>query len=95
MIAANAMPLLGRLRMPVERQVRVASDMGKSADGRQSVTLRGELSGFEGMRYSTQWQMNDGGGWINIAGATDSVFTFQASGESVNYSYRLAVFVQE
>lgn len=86
-------PLAGPPMVAIDRQVNVRSSLGACVNENETVTLMGELIGFDGCNVSMQWQVFDGANWLNIDGANDAEYSFAATNESVNSSYRLAVAI--
>lgn len=76
-----------------QRSVKITSNLGASVNENDTVTLRGELIGFDGCEVTLQWQFNDGTGWTNVEGANDITCSFLANAESINNDWRLAVSV--
>lgn len=74
-----------------QRRVIVYSDMGSVIYEGQYVTLYGEISGFERLDVSFQWQFDDGMGWKDVIGANRLTHTYLASQQTINYSWRLCV----
>ena len=69
-----------------------------SLDGQESVkagsaiTLHAELSGFEGLSYTAQWQYSqDGVNWEDEAGANGLDYTFTLNSENDNFSWRIVI----
>ena len=65
---------------------------------RKTVVTEGEpiyltsiLEGFENCTVTFQWQYDRGNGWEDIAGATRESYVFNASAETLAYSWRLRV----
>lgn len=76
-----------------ERSVNIYSSMGDTVRKGEVITLTGELVGFEDKDINLQWQYDDGMCWTDVPGANDLTHSFTATVESINYSWRLAVTV--
>ena len=62
----------------------------------ETVTLSSLLEGFENctsVRF--QWECSRGGAFEPVPGATDSSYSFEASSESLSWSWRLLVSFEE
>lgn len=55
------------------------------------ITLTGEVIGFENRAFDLQWQIDDGGIWKDVPGATEPTCCFRASQSTINLSWRLYV----
>lgn len=89
----GAVPLAGPAMVAIDRQVNVRTNLGACVNENETVTLTGELVGFEGCDVQVQWQVLNGTEWENIEGATGMEYSFAATSDSVNSSYRLAVAI--
>ena len=80
-----------------QRYVRIYTSQGDVVTDGEIINLTSELIGFEGLDVSYQWQCdkNDGAGWFDIEGATRDRFTFIANKETIQYSWRLIVNINE
>lgn len=78
-----------------ERSVNIYSDMGDIVREGDVITLTGELIGFHNEGVALQWQYDDGFFWVDVAGANSLTHSFIATAETVNYSWRLSVVVDE
>lgn len=81
--------------MLAKRSVNIFSDLNAQTREGDLITIRGELIGFDGKDVSLQWQMDDGFIWIDVPGANDLTYSFVATPESVNISWRLSITVNE
>ena len=61
------------------------------------IYLTSVLEGFDGLDISFQWEVDrdDGNGWVPVEGANRSKHMFVASKETIKYSWRLVVSVNE
>lgn len=59
------------------------------------VTLTGEVIGVEGKVVGFQWQVDDGGTWTNVPGATAPAYSFRATQHNINLSWRLSITVHD
>lgn len=59
----------------------------------QIVHLTSQLIGFDGYELSYQWECdkNDGNGFQPVLGATSNHYEFEATKETLSWSWRLAV----
>ena len=82
---------------PVERQVLIHSSQRKVVEEGELIYLTSELIGFDGVTVSYQWQVDrgDGLGWVDIPGATSSIYRYVADKETVKYFWRLFVTIDE
>jgi len=80
-----------------ERRVRVFSTQKDVVSEGDFIYLTSSLEGFEGVDVTFQWQVDrkDGKGWVDVEGATRSKHSFVANKETVRYSWRLVVNVDE
>lgn len=80
-----------------ERRVRIFSSQGKTVREGEQIFLTSELEGFDGLDVTYQWQVDrgDGAGWTNVEGATRPNHVFVASRETIRYTWRLIVNVDE
>lgn len=74
-----------------ERCVNIYSDMGDIVREGDIITLTGELVGFGASIFTLQWQYDDGMYWRDVEGANGLTHSFIATGETINYSWRLSV----
>jgi hypothetical protein len=81
----------------VERKVLITSSRKDTVIRDQFITLYSQLIGFEGLEPHYQWQVDrgDGNGWVDVEGATRDRHMFVASKETIKYSWRLVVNVNE
>lgn len=91
-IEDEEIPLAGPA-VAVERQVNVYSNMGTCINEGDTVTLTGELIGFDGCNVMIQWQYDNGNGWMDVEGANSLSYSFSATSESVSSSWRMAVTI--
>jgi len=73
--------------------VEISSSLDDHVAPGETVRLTSRLIGFEGMEYTLQWQYNDGSGWKDVKGATGATYEFEATLETVQYKWRLAVTI--
>ena len=76
----------------VARSIRLTSDWpeGEPAYAGTMITMTAELTGFEDVDYTLQWQHSvDGNEWINEPGANDMTFTFELNETTVEYTWRV------
>lgn len=78
-----------------KRSVNIYSDMGDSVREGDIITITAELIGFDDEPVSLQWQFDDGYYWVDVPGASQLTHSFVATAETVNYSWRLSVSVDE
>lgn len=80
-----------------QRYVRIYTSQGKVVTEGEIIRLTSELVGFDGLDYTLQWQWDkgEGAGWEDIPDATRDSFTFIASKETIKYSWRLLVNINE
>jgi len=80
-----------------QRYVRIYSSQGDVVTEGEIINLTSELIGFDGAEYTLQWQCDkgDGEGWNDVEGATRGSLTFIASRETIKYSWRLLVNINE
>lgn len=78
-----------------ERSVNIYSDMGDTVREGDIITMTGELMGFDGKDISMQWQFDNGYQWTDVPGANKLTHAFVATQETINYSWRLSVSVNE
>ena len=79
------------------RRVRIFSSQGDVVTEGEIIYLTSSLEGFDGMDITFQWQVDrgDGAGWVNVEGANRSKHSFVASKETIKYSWRLIVNVDD
>lgn len=78
-----------------QRSVNIYSDMGETVREGDLITITGELIGFHGQQVDLQWQVDDGFFWEDVPGATGLTYSFIATSQSINYSWRLSVTVRD
>ena len=78
-----------------ERSVNIYSDMGDMVREGDIITMSAELVGFGNANVSLQWQVDNGYTWTDVPGATELTYAFVASAETINYSWRLSVSVDD
>ena len=61
------------------------------------IELTSKLIGFDGVEVHYQWQVDrgDGEGWVDVEGATRSKHSFIAKKDTILYSWRLIVTVDD
>ena len=74
-----------------EKKVRIWSDRASSMNVGQTVRLYSELTGFDGIEVQYQWLCNKGNGYEPVPGANSSTYEFEATQESLSWSWRLSV----
>lgn len=79
-----------------ERKVTITTSRGDYVTDGEPIYLESHLEGFGGLTVHYQWQVdkNDGEGWQDV-GADRDYHVFVATRESVMYSWRLIVTVEE
>ena len=80
---------------PAERKVRIASSRGDVVIENEIITLSSQLIGFDGVDVQYQWQVDRGEGWTDVDGATGPTHQFVATRDTILYSWRLIVTVDE
>ena len=82
---------------PAERQVKIRSSRGDVVIENEIITLYSKLIGFDGVEVHYQWQVDrgDGNGWVDVEGATGAIHEFRATEETILYSWRLTISVDE
>lgn len=78
-----------------DRSVNIYSDMADIVREGDIITLTGELVGFENADVALQWQYDDGLYWIDVPGANSCTHAFAATAETINYSWRLSVMIND
>ena len=80
-----------------ERKVSIYSSQGDVVTEGEIIYLTSVLEGFDGLDISFQWEVDrdDGNGWVPVEGANRSKHMFVASKETIKYSWRLVVSVNE
>ena len=80
-----------------ERSVMIFSSQDKVVTEGEMIYLTSKLTGFDDVEVSFQWQVDrgDGLGWVDVEGATRDKHMFVASKETIGYSWRLIVSVNE
>ena len=79
------------------REVRIYSSQTEIVTEGEIIYLTSELKGFDGLEVTYQWEVDrgDGLGWVPVEGATRSKHMFVASRETIRYTWRLIVNVDE
>jgi type IV secretory pathway VirB10-like protein len=82
---------------PVERQVKITSSRKEVVIENEIITLYCKLIGFDGVNVRYQWQVDrgDGEGWVDVEGANGPTHSFVARKDTILYSWRLTVSVDE
>lgn len=82
---------------PVERQVKITSSRKEVVIENEIITLYSKLIGFDGVDVKYQWQVDrgDGEGWVDVEGANGPTHSFVARKDTILYSWRLTVSVDE
>ena len=80
-----------------ERSVSIFSSQGSMVTEGEIIYLTSVLEGFDGLDVTYQWQVDrdDGNGWVDVEGANRDKHMFVASKETIRYSWRLIVNVDE
>ncbi len=85
-----------------QRVVKIYSSQGEVVTEGEIITMTSVLVGFDDIdssRISYQWQVDrgDGAGWVDVegSGAKKYKFKFVASKETIQYSWRLIVNIDE
>jgi len=80
-----------------ELSVSIFSSQGDVVTEGEIIYLTSVLKGFDGLDVTYQWQVDrdDGKGWVDVEGATRDRHMFVASKETIKYSWRLLVRVNE
>ena len=75
----------------------IFSSQGDVVTEGEIIYLTSVLKGFDGLDVTYQWQVDrdDGKGWVDVEGATRDRHMFVASKETIKYSWRLLVRVNE
>ena len=69
-----------------------ASYEGNTVSYGDTLTLKAQLKGYEGVKYTLQWQVStDNSTWKNIPGETGMTYSIVVTEENVNNYYRIAV----
>ena len=82
---------------PVQPQVLIFSSRKDTVVRNEIITLSSKLIGFDGMTVHYQWQVDrgDGNGWVDVEGATGATHDFRATEETILYSWRLTIIVDD
>ncbi len=59
----------------------------------ETVTITSKLEGMDGYILTFQWQVDMGNGFQDIPGANNATYSYSASIETLNYGYRLVVYI--
>lgn len=81
-----------------ERTVTITSNVssGTTVSEPTEVTLTAELTGYDNVPYTLQWQRKPADAdWEDIEGATDLTYTFTLNEENSGYSWRVAVTAED
>ena len=81
----------------VERKVLIKSSRKEVVIEGEIITLYSKLVGFDDVVVHYQWQVDrgDGEGWVDVEGATGPNHQFVARKDTILYSWRLIVTVDE
>lgn len=82
-------------KLLADRSVNIYSDMGAVVHEGDIITLTGEVNGFSSSDISLQWQYDNGMSWTDVPGANKLTHAFVATGETINYSWRLSVNIDD
>jgi hypothetical protein len=69
------------------------NDLGKLCIG-DTLVLTAELNGFDGMKYSLQWQARDHGKWKDLDGENATSLKILITEDNADWAYRAAVDTQ-
>jgi hypothetical protein len=74
-----------------EQQVLIAYEVigGKYTGAGSKIKLTAVVTGYKEPSY--QWQYDDGSGWKDVKGATDSVYTLEVTEKNISYPGRVDV----
>lgn len=72
-------------------KVEIFSSMGNCVTEGETVYLTSRLTGFEGIDYTLQWEVNDGSGWKMMEFATEDHYSYEINEENVSWQWRLTV----
>jgi hypothetical protein len=74
-----------------ERSVQIAYEVvgGEYTGAGSTIKLTAVVNGYKEPSY--QWQYDDGSGWKDIKGATDSVYMLDVTEENISYVWRVDV----
>lgn len=75
----------------VAKKIEIWTDRGPVLNDGDIIHLYSKLTGFDGEEVKYQWQCNKGDGYKDVAGATESTYSYSASKESLKWSWRLMV----
>ena len=80
-----------------EMRVLIFSSRKETVVRYELITLSSKLIGFDGMEVHYQWQVDrgDGNGWVDVEDATGATHEFRATEETILYTWRLTVTVDE
>lgn len=80
-----------------QRKVLIKSSRGDTVIEGEIITLKSKLVGFDGVEVHYQWQVDrgDGEGWVDVEGANGPTHSFVARKDTILYSWRLTVSVDE
>lgn len=76
-------------------KVEIFSSLDDAVCDGETIYLTCKLTGFDNIKYTLQWQMNNGGGWVDVKGATGSSHSFKADAKSIQCKWRLSVNIVE
>jgi hypothetical protein len=74
-----------------EQEVRIAYEVvgGEYTGAGSKIKLYAVVTGYKDPSY--QWQYDDGSGWKDVKGATDSVYTLEVTEKNISYTWRVDV----
>jgi hypothetical protein len=74
-----------------EQEVLIAYEVvgGKYTGAGSKIKLYAVVTGYKDPSY--QWQYDDGSGWKDIKGATNSVYTLEVTEKNISYTWRVDV----
>lgn len=76
---------------PIPKSITIYCDRRSVMKENEPVHLTSKLIGFENYTVYYQWQCDKGNGFENIAGATNSSYTFYATKDTLSWSWRLKI----
>lgn len=83
------------LIVPVPKTVTIYCSRERVMTENETVLLWSEISGFEGCEVHYQWMCDKGNGYEPVEGATNDVYGFPATVESLSWNWQLIVYYRE
>lgn len=78
------------------REVKIFSSLTDVISEGEIVHLTSKLEGFDGKTLSYQWQYREKEGvWRDVTGAKENFYDFIATAKTVNYQWRLLVYLED